>query len=72
MTRTLKTLSTLIWAAVGLFFGLGLVLAGAQALPRPAGVLTLCVGLLVIAMAYGLHKLTCWGLNKSQRSSAPA
>ena len=59
-----RAVSILLWGAVGLVFGVGTALAGAHALPSPGGVLTLLVGAAVVACAYGLHKVTCLGLDR--------
>lgn len=56
--------SILVWGALGLLFGAGAALAGIRALPSPGGWLALLVGLVIMAIAYGLHRATCLGLSR--------
>jgi hypothetical protein len=72
MMRAMKILSAIVWGALGVVFGLGLILAGAQALPHAGGIFTLCLGLVIAGAAYGLHRATCWALAKSHRATSPA
>lgn len=64
MLKFLRIISCVFWGAIALVFGLGVVLSGLQRMTGPAAAFTVAIGVVVIAAAYGMHRLTCRGINR--------
>lgn len=64
MRKILRACSVVAWGAIGLFFGFGVALAGIQRMTGPAAVLTVAIGIAVIAAAFAMHRGTCWCIDR--------
>lgn len=65
--KLLRIVSAVVCGALGFFFGLGLILNGLPHLPNPGAWLTIAIGLVVIACAYGLHRAVSFIIDRLTR-----